>query len=147
MAGDWEGHNVVDHLRGKIGYGATATGVVEDRFGKRAGEFTVNCADNSTTAYMAAKGLYFGSAELIGVEYTIDGGPVQKAQWSTCQGRDCVGLWNGAGIPFVKSLLDKALLKIVAHRSFAEPIYGSFAIAGSDELRLIGKLCGWISKN
>jgi hypothetical protein len=96
---------------------------------------------------LGASGLYFGH-DNVAVEYTINGGPVQKALWSICVSSDCVGLWNGGGIPFVKSLFDKVMLRITINRSFAEPVYGAFSVAGAKEdLQDVGEKCGWLPKS
>jgi len=144
FAGDWEGHNVLDHLRGKIGYGASAKGELRDRHGVRKGAITANCADNKTTVYVGARGLFFGTRDPVAVSWTIDGGPVQRGRWNVCASSDCVGLWHGAGIPLLKSMFGKAMFRIVIERSFAEPVEGTFSIAGAaEEVGLVGKLCGW----
>jgi hypothetical protein len=146
LAGDWTGHNVTDHLRGVVGVGARAKGTLEDNTNRsRPGEVVVNCAQNSTTVYVGGTGFYFGS-DSVAVEYTLNGGPVQRARWNVCAASDCVGMWNGAGIPFIKSLFDKALLRISIARRFAEPVNGTFAIVGAAEgLEPVGRACGWLS--
>lgn len=143
----WTQHNVTDHLRGTVGTGVSAQGKMEDRYGDRPAELTINCSQNSTTVYMGRKGLFFGTSGGVRVEYTLNGGAVQKASWSVCTSHDCAGLWNGAGIPFIKSMFEKVLLRITIHRSFAEAVNGTFAIAGLAEAAApVGKMCGWLPK-
>lgn len=145
-SGDWTQHNVTDHLRGVVGVGIQATGEMEDNRSQRKAELVINCANNSTTLYAGAKYFYFGH-DPVRVEYSLNGGPVQNATWSTCASSDCVGLWHGQGIPFAKSLFEKVMLRFTVHRSFSGPVYGTFAIAGAKEaLEPVGQLCGWLPK-
>lgn len=142
-AAQWKPHTVTDHLRGDVGKGVSAIGDLEDDYGKRSAELTINCSQNSTTVVMGRKGLYFGH-DSVKVEYTVNGGPVQTARWNVCKSSDCVGLWGGAGIPFVKALYDKVLLRVTIHRSFAKSVYGSFAVAGTKEaVADLAKACKW----
>lgn len=144
---DWRSHTVNDHLKGNVGVGISASGSMEDRYGSRPAELTINCADNSTSVYMGRKGLFFGSRSAVSVAYNFDGGPVQRAAWNVCDTSDCVGLWNGQGIPFIKSMAGKSVLRVTITRSFAEPVNATFSIGGIESaLEPVGQKCGWLPK-
>lgn len=144
---DWRPHTVSDHLKGNVGVGISAAGTMEDRYGSRPAELTINCADNSTTIYMGRKGLFFGSRSGVSVAYNFDSGTVQRATWSTCDSSDCVGLWNGQGIPLIKSMVGKNILRVTITRTFAEPVYGTFSIGGIEAaMQPVGQKCGWLPK-
>ena len=142
--GQWISHDVLDHLRGKIGIGAKVEGYLEDRTnGMKRGELVVNCSQNSTTVYVGGRPFYFGG-ESVRVEYAVGAGAVQTAHWNVCAASDCVGLWHGTGIPFARSLFDKGSLKLTLHRRFSDPVLAQFSIAGAREaLSPIAQLCGW----
>jgi hypothetical protein len=107
----------------------------------------VSCTDKGTSVFMSADSLVFGG-DIARAEYTIDGGPTQRAYWNVCAGDLCVGLWNGAGIPFLKSLLDAGVLKMTLTRYFGEPIHAIFPVTGAREaLRELGRQCGWMPKD
>jgi hypothetical protein len=143
---DWVEQPIGDHLRGRIGIGATVGGMLDDGRGVKTGALSAYCADNSTVVNVEATGIYFGSSSLT-VRYSVDGGPVQTTRWDYCVGGGCVGLWGGQGIPFLKALFDKRELKMVFERRFAQPVNATFRIAGAKEgLQNVGEKCGWLPK-
>ena len=145
----WVEHSVTDHLLGKVGIGVSATGqIIDERGRKHVAQLTVNCSKNSTTVTIGGDGLFIGSSGGGGqVAWTLDDGPVQQARWSICASNQCAGLWNGAGIPFVKSLFDKSLLKITIQRYDGQQLRGDFIIGRAKEaMEPVGKPCGWLPK-
>jgi hypothetical protein len=142
-AGEWTAFELSDSWNGKYGTGARVSGVVDDRHGTRAALLVVSCADNRTSVFISADLLVFGG-DIVRAEYTIDGGPVQRAYWSVCAGDLCAGLWNGLGIPFVRSLLDASVLKMTLTRHFGGPIYATFPVHGARQaLMEVGRQCNW----
>jgi len=89
---------------------------------------------------------YFGSGGVT-VRYTLDGSAPIAATWNTCKGGGCAGLWNGQGIPFLKSLFDKRELRLVIDRRYAEPLYATIQVEGArGALAEVGEACGWTPK-
>jgi hypothetical protein len=145
-AADWQPQNVTDHLRGVIGIGAYASGSMQNKFGTYQASLSVNCADNSTTVGVSSRGLTV-VGDSATVSWTLNGGSVNRGYWQVCQSNDCVGLWNGAGISFAKSLFDKVLLRMVIAPKYGGEIDVDFAIAGArDALQPVGEKCGWLPK-
>ena len=146
-AGEWTQFNVSSIRSGQNGPAARISGVIDDSHGIRPGRLVVSCVDNSTSVFMSADFLVFGG-DIVRAEYTIDGGSVHRAYWNVCAGDLCTGLWNGAGIPFVRSFLDAATLKMTLTRHFGEPIHATFPVHGAREaLKEIGRQCGWMPKD
>lgn len=139
----WTSHEVTDHLRGKTGLAIETKGDIDGEYGRRPAQLTVYCEQNQTYINIASKPFYVGG-DTVTVEYTLDGGPVQRATWSVCQGDGCVGLWRGSGIPFLKSLYGKSMLRMTIHPRHLKSSNVTFAIAGAKEmLAPLAKLCGW----
>jgi hypothetical protein len=146
-AGEWTQFNVSSTKSGQNGPAARIWGVVDDRHGSRSARLVVSCVNDGTSVFMSADYLVFGG-DIVRVEYTIDGGPVHRAYWSVCPGDLCTGLWNGAGIPFVSSFLDAAVLKMTFTRHFGAPIHATFPVHGAREaLKEVGQQCGWMPKD
>lgn len=147
LAQGWQERNVTDHLRGKIGIGQWVKGLMEDERGRtHPGELVANCSDNSTTVYVGSDNVFVGGNSSQ-VAWTLDNGPVQRGIWSICADNRCVGLWNGNGIPFLKSLFDKNLLKVTIRRYDGQALNGTFAVSGAKvALETVGQLCGWMPK-
>ncbi len=148
VAGDWQSQNIDDHLKGRIGVGTTVGGMLVggDR-GSNIGLLRAYCAENQTVVNIYSDKVYFGSSSGVPVRYVLDGGPVQRAQWSTCVNSRCVGLWSGQGIPFLKSLYGKRELKVVIELSFTAPVNATFNVDGAEgALAEVGEACGWIPK-
>jgi len=143
----WQERNVTDHLRGKIGIGAWVKGDIEDeRRRTHDGQLVANCSDNATTMYVGSDQVFIGG-DSSRVAWTLDNGPVQQGAWNICADNKCAGLWRGNGIPFLKSLFEKNVLKITIRRYDGQHIYGTFNIAGAKAaLEPIGQACGWLSK-
>jgi hypothetical protein len=140
---DWEQFSVVSSASETSGTAARVSGVIDDRHGTRAAELVITCSGNKTSVFVSADYLVFGG-DIVRVEYTIDRGPTQRAYWSVCAGDLCAGLWNGAGIPFVRLLLDASVLRMRLTRHFGEPIHATFAVQGAREaLREVRRQCGW----
>jgi Type VI secretion system VasI, EvfG, VC_A0118 len=147
IAGEWTQFNVSSTRSGQNGTAAKISGVIDDSHGARPARLVVSCVDNGTSVFMSADFLVFGG-DIVRAEYTIDGGSVHRAYWNVCAGDLCTGLWNGAGIPFVKSFLDAAVLKMTLTRHFGEPIHATFPVYGAREaLKEIGRQCGWMPKD
>jgi hypothetical protein len=146
-AGEWTRFNVTGIKSGHTGPAAKISGVVNDRHGTRSARLVVSCVNDGTSVFLSADYLVFGG-DIVRLEYTIDGGPVHRAYWSVCAGDLCTGLWNGAGIPFVRSFLDAAVLQMTLTRHFGEPIYATFPVHGAREaLKEVGRQCGWMPKD
>ena len=146
-AGDWTQFNVSSIRSGQNGTAAKISGVIDDNHGARPAQLVVSCIDNGTSVFMSGDFLVFGG-DIVRAEYTIDRGSVHRAYWNVCAGDLCTGLWNGAGIPFVRSFLDAALLKITLTRHFGEPIHATFPVHGAREaLKEVGRQCGWLPKD
>jgi len=89
----------------------------------------------------------FVGGESSRVAWTLDNGPVLQGTWNICADGRCAGLWNGSGIPFLKSLFGKNLLKITIRRYDGQELHGTFTISGAKEaLEPVGQLCGSIPK-
>jgi hypothetical protein len=145
-AGEWTQFDVSSIRSGQSGTAARISGVVDDRHGTRPARLVVSCVNDATSVFMSADYLVFGG-DVVRAEYTIDGGPVHRAYWNVCAGDLCTGLWNGAGIPFVRSFLNAAVLKMTLTRHFGEPIQASFPVHGAREaLKEVGRQCGWMPK-
>lgn len=145
-ASDWTSQDIQDHLRGKIGTGIVAKGIVADDRARRAGQLRAYCADNSTIVNLEAEYTHFGSGSMT-VRYSLDGGPPQTARWDSCQGGSCVGLWGGQGIPFLKALFGKRELRVIVERRYTQALNATFAIEGAKEaLAEVGEKCGWLPK-
>jgi len=144
----WQQYVVTDHLRGKVGIGVRVTRQMEDERGrKHAGEFVVNCSNNSTTMYVGSTNIFVGG-DSARVAWTLDEGPIQQAHWHVCVDNQCAGPWHGGGIPFVKSLYGKSMLKITIRRYDNQLLAGTFFIGGNKEAtEPVGQLCGWIPKH
>jgi hypothetical protein len=146
-AGEWTQFNVSSIRGGQTGTAARISGVVDDRHGSRHARLVVSCVNDATSVFMSADYLVFGG-DVVRAEYTIDGGPVRRAYWNVCAGDLCTGLWNGAGIPFVMSFLDAAVLKMTLTRHFGGPIQATFPVYGAREaLKEVGRQCGWMPKD
>lgn len=147
-AQQWIQRDVTDHLLGVVGTGIQVTGEIEDERGKaRTGEFVINCSKNSTTMYIGSDRVFIGGRSSA-VAWRADTGPVQRATWDICADNKCAGLWNGAGIPFVKSLFGKDRLLITIKRYDSQEIKGTFFIRGIETaVKPVGQLCGWIPKS
>lgn len=147
FAQGWQGQNVTDHLRGKVGLGQRLSGLMEDERGRtHPGYLVANCSDNSTTMYVGSDRVFVGGNSSR-VAWTVDNGPVQHGTWNICADNRCAGLWHGNGIPFLKSLFGKNLLKITIRRYDGQALNGTFTISGAKEaLEPVGQLCGWIPK-
>ena len=118
-------------------------GDIDGQYGRRPASLTVFCDQNQTYINIASKPFYVGGSEVT-VEYTLDGGPVQRATWSVCQGDGCIGLWRGTGIPFLKSLYGKSMLRMTIHPRHLKPSFVTFSIAGTkDMIAPLAKMCGW----
>ena len=143
-ADDWRAHAVTDHLRSNVGIGTTSVGEIEDGFGKLAAELTVSCVGNTTTVEVDTKIAYFRGYD-VQVEYALNGGSGQRALWNVCAGGNCAGLWDNSGIPFLKSLFGKSVLRVNLLRRAGATIVATFPIAGAKEaFGPLGKSCGWI---
>jgi hypothetical protein len=143
IASEWTRARVPSTMNGTFETVAKVSGLVDDPHGERAAELVITCADNKTSVFLRADDLVFGG-DVARVEYTIDNGPTQRAFWRVCAGDLCAGLWNGAGIPFVRSLLDAATLRMTLTRTFGRPIYATFAVDGAREaLKDVRQQCGW----
>jgi hypothetical protein len=143
IAADWEQFSVTSSASETSGTAARVTGLLDDRHGTRPAQLVVTCSDNRTSVFLSADYLVFGG-DIARVEYSIDQGPTQRAYWSVCAGDLCAGLWNGAGIPFVRLLLDAAVLRMRLTRLFGEPISATFAVQGArDALKDVRLQCGW----
>ena len=146
-ADEWTQFNVSSTRSGQNGVAAKISGVINDSHGTRAARLVVSCVDNGTSVFVSADYLVFGG-DVVRAEYAIDGGPVHRAYWNVCAGDLCAGLWSGAGIPFLKSFLDAAVLKITLTRHFGAPIYATFPVHGAREaLKDVGRQCGWMPEN
>jgi hypothetical protein len=147
IAGEWTQFNLSSAQGGPSGTAAKISGVIDDRHGTRPARLVVSCVNDRTSVFMSADYLVFGG-DIARVAYTIDGGPVQRAYWIVCAGDLCAGLWNGAGIPFVRSFLDAAVLNMTFTRHFGEPIRATFPVHGAREaLKEVGRQCGWMPKD
>jgi len=147
IAGEWTHFNVSSIRSGQSGTAARISGIVDDRHGTRPARLVVSCVNDATSVFMSADYLVFGG-DVVRAEYTIDGGPARRAYWSVCAGDLCTGLWNGAGIPFVRSFLDAAVLNMTLTRYFGEPIHATFPVYGAREaLKEVGQQCGWMPKD
>jgi hypothetical protein len=143
IADEWMQFSASSTATGTNGTAAKVPGVVDDRNGTRSAELVITCADNRTSVFISANYLVFGG-DIARVEYSIDNGPPRRTYWDVCAGDLCAGLWNGAGIPFLRSLLDAALLRMTLTRTFGGPIYATFAVEGSREaLKEVRRQCGW----
>jgi hypothetical protein len=146
FAADWITHGVNDHLTGKSGPGAAVDGVIEQDGRKQRGQLWAYCSTNSTTVNISAEYIYFGSSN-VAFRYTLDGGAPATAYWNYCQGGKCIGLWNGQGIPFLKSLFDKREMRAVIDRLHLAPLYATFHVDGArGALVEVGETCGWLPK-
>jgi hypothetical protein len=144
-ADEWTLFSMPGSLPGRSGAAARVSGVIDDNHGTRSARLVVSCTGDATSVFLSADALVFGG-DVARAEYTVDGGPVQRAYWNVCAGDLCVGLWSGTGIPFLRSLLDAAVLRMTLTRHFGEPIHATFPVAGAREaLRNIGRQCGWMS--
>jgi len=143
IAGEWTRANVSSTADGTLETVAKVSGLVDDPHGARAAELVITCVGNRTSVFISADYLVFGG-DVARVEYTIDNGPTQRSYWKVCAGDLCAGLWNGAGIPFIRSLLDAAVLRMTLTRTFGRPIYATFAVDGAREaLKDVRQQCGW----
>ena len=144
--GAWFDYNVLDHLRNApIGVGARVNGKVADRFGSQPAELRVNCVNNSTVVYITSERMIIVSASPI--SWSLDGGAAQRGYWQACQENNCLGLWNGAGIPFLKSLFDKSTFRYEIQPTTGGLYRGEFDVTGAKEgLRSVGVACGWLPK-
>ena len=143
IAGEWIQDSVSSTTTGTLGTVAKLSGRVDDPHGARPAELVITCADNRTSVFVSADYLVFGG-DAARVDYTIDNGPTQRAYWNVCAGDLCVGLWNGAGIPFIRSFLDAEMLRMTFTRTFGRRIYATFAVEGAREaLKDVRRECGW----
>ena len=143
ISGDWTQASFSSMATGTVGTLAKVSGLIDDSQGARAAELVVTCADNRTSVFVSADYLVFGG-DVARVQYIIDNGPIQRAYWNVCAGDLCAGLWNGAGIPFIRSLLDATILRMTLTRSFGRPIHATFAVEGAREaLKDVRRQCGW----
>jgi hypothetical protein len=143
FAADWKQFAVSSSASGTAGTAAKVSGMIDDRHGTRAAHLVITCSDGRTNVFVSADYLVFGG-DVVRVEYSIDQGPVQRTFWDVCAGDLCAGLWNGAGIPFVRTLLDAAALRMRLTRAFGESITVVFDVQGAREaLGEVRRQCGW----
>ena len=143
IASEWTHASTSSTANGTHEAVAKVSGLVDDAHGTRAAELVITCADNRTSVFVSADYLVFGG-DVARVEYTIDNDPTQRAYWNVCAGDLCAGLWNGAGIPFIRSLLDASVLRMTLTRTFGRRIYATFAVEGAREaLKDVRRQCGW----
>jgi hypothetical protein len=143
FAADWKRFAVSSSASGTTGTAAKVSGMIDDRHGPRAAQLVVSCSDGRTSVFISADYLVFGG-DIVRVEYSVDQGPVQRAFWNVCAGDLCAGLWNGAGIPFVRELLDAAALRMRLTRAFGDPISAAFDVQGAREaLGEVRRQCAW----
>jgi hypothetical protein len=146
-ASDWVARNVTAKGGSNVGIGTTSIGEIEDRTGNIPAELTINCSQGATTVFVTSKLTSFGRDD-VPLEYTTDGGGIQKARWDICDDRNCAGLWNDSGIRFIRSLFGKSMLHMTLYRRVGEPLSAKFPIAGAKEAILpIAVACGRLPKN
>ena len=142
-ADEWTQFKLSDTWSGDYGIAAKVSGIVDDRHGTRTAALVVSCVNNRTSVFMSADYLVFGG-DIVRVEYVVDAGPRQHTYWNVCAGDLCTGLWNGVGIPFVRTLLDGSVLKMTLTRHFGGPIYATFPVHGAREaLMEVSRQCNW----
>jgi hypothetical protein len=106
-------------------------GVIEDERGRpRAGFVRANSADQKTTVAAGSDAIFVGG-DSARVAWTLDNGPVQQTNWNVCVSNHCAALVSGNGIPFLKTLFDKSLLKITINRYDGQQVRGTFTITGA----------------
>ena len=147
IAGEWTQFDVSSTEGEQGGTAAKISGVIDDRHGTRRAQLVVSCINDRTNVLMSADYLVFGG-DIARAKYTIDGGPAHQAYWNVCAGDLCIGLWNGTGIPFVRSFLDAAVLNMTLTRHFGGPINATFPVLGAREaLKEVGRRCSWMPKD
>ncbi|MBV8398294.1 MAG: hypothetical protein JOZ17_06100 [Acetobacteraceae bacterium] len=143
IASDWTQASVPRTATGTVETVAKLSGRLDDPHGARPAELVIICPDNRTSVFVSADYLVFGG-DIARVDYSVDNGPPQRAYWNVCAGDLCAGLWNGAGIPFIRSFLDAEMLRMTFTRNFGRPIYATFAVEGAREaLKDVRRECGW----
>lgn len=143
-AGSWKHYSVKGSFGGVIGHGVEIGGQLTAGHGVRPGFFNADCVDNQTVVRVEARNFDFGTSP-VRVRWAAGDAPEQADIWQVCDDGSCIGLWQGQGIPFLKSLMGATQLNLTIESRYAKPITASFPIEGSLEaLGSVGRHCGWL---
>lgn len=140
----WQVGEVDSHVEGTVGK-AMWTKAIAAQWRDRSIDLTlsVQCVKNSTTVLMRSKTTLVASSDNT-VAWVLDGGPVQRGRWDRTSDFSGVGLWQGSGIPFAKSLVGGALLKVSIIPANGAQIDATFLVANAEPgLKEVGRQCGW----
>ena len=140
----WQQKNVTDPLEGVTGVGARVVGTADADGREHTALMIVNCSKNSTTVVLTHSG--FAHFSRPALRYRLDDKPVQNASGiSVSANNHYVGWWDGAGIPFAKSLYAVKTAKIVVMDDIGgrQTVF-TFNVEGAQEgLAEVAAACKW----
>lgn len=143
-ADSWKHYSVRDSSGVVIGRGVEIGGQLTASHAVRPGIFNTECAGNQTVVRVEVRNFDFGTSP-VHVRWIVGNAPEQADIWQVCDDGSCIGLWQGQGIPFLKSLMGATQLNLTIESRFAKPITASFPIEGSlEKLGSVGRDCGWL---
>jgi hypothetical protein len=140
----WQRQAVTDALEGVTGVGVRAFGTAEVSGRTHAAALIVNCEKNSTTVVFSHDGFVHFSRPAM--RFRLDDKPVQNAPGvGPSMNNHYVGWWNGAGIPFAKSLYGAKQLKVdILDHLMGEQTVFTFNVEGAQEgLAEAAAACKW----
>ncbi len=140
----WRTATIRDPERGEIGQVAAAEGSIAYRGSAQRALLIVECAEGETALSLTTADMYFGNGR-IQVQWSVDGGKLEGAAWSTCEYGDCLSLRGERAIAIAQSLMDATALRLVIDRGYGAPIDASFAVHdGKAAIGAVGRRCGWL---
>lgn len=116
------------------------------RFGRQLTASTyIVCRENKTQFYFIFGDHFLSDIQSYGdVTYRIDKKPARSEGMTASTDNSALGLWNGAGVPFIKDLLSAKYLLVQVTPYNESAVTAEFTVAGLERAILpLRKACGW----
>jgi len=117
-----------------------------DRYGNsKSATFFITCQEHSTQTFFVLGGMFLADTGGFGdVTVRIDRNKAQTMSLTESTDNQALGIWRGAGVPFIKSLIGKTRLLLVATPYNESSITVEFNITGLGEaLQPLREACSW----
>ena len=131
---------------GVIGRGVEIRGQLDSGHGARAAFLNAECADGKTIIRVEVRKYDFGVGPVtVRWRRWRPGKPGERTDtWEPCDDGTCIGLWEGQGYAFVKSLASARTLTLIVEARYGKPMQGTFSVElSSGDLQRVGLQCGW----